>query len=195
MCGSIRHTRASTPTTACCSEARMTSLRETVDFSAPSNVILARAGIHATSVEAMPGLAWMPASAGMADAACCEPPCRLGQAKRRPNTSRRNLRCVGSSLTLDPTYNSGYAARANSGRAKRGIAYTHLDERNVDLETLSTGFPSPRWGGVRGGVNVQGRRCFFTPTPDSSPRHVQDMPPAWWGMQRALDWTASESGY
>jgi hypothetical protein len=70
MCGSIRRTRDSTLTTACCSEGLMTSLRESVDFSAPSNVIPAKAGIHATRVEAIPGLAWMPACAGMTDAAC-----------------------------------------------------------------------------------------------------------------------------
>src|SRR5262245_23804230 len=31
---------------------------------------------------------------------------RLGQAKRRPNTVVERRRCVGSSLSLDPTYDS-----------------------------------------------------------------------------------------
>ena len=41
---------------------------------------------------------------------------------------------------------------------------------SVPRETRTTGFPSPRWGGARGGVNMQGHPYFFTPTPDPSPQ-------------------------
>jgi hypothetical protein len=50
----------------------MMPLRESLDLSAPANVIPAEAGIHATRVEAMPGLAWVPASAGVTDAVWCK---------------------------------------------------------------------------------------------------------------------------
>jgi hypothetical protein len=40
------------------------------------------------------------------------------------------------------------------------------------MQHAATGFPSPRRGGVRGGVKMQRQPIFFppTPTPDPSPQ-------------------------
>ena len=109
MCGSIRRTLGSTPTTACCCEARMMPLRESVEFSAPSNVIPAQAGIHATGVEARPGLAWMPASAGMTDAACW----------KYQNMCRARVMPLGESVE--------FSAPSNVNPAQAGIHATSVE--------------------------------------------------------------------